>query len=554
MWVNLKRLLNYTWKYKWMVITGTVTTLVTATMVWLSPRIVSNFIEEGLLPQSWERAKFWIACIAAAEILRLACQASTMTLFSKISYKVMGDLREQLNRHLHRVPVSMFDRMPSGRIMTRVAFDVGSISDFYQSGFISIIGNILAIAATWIGIFQISFDIGILLFAIFIPMVLVCVYFSDRLKKNYELSRAQLSTLNAHFADFLNGMKTIRALGLKKIKYGILKDGADKFGTIQFGISQTFALLHPTISLAIGLMMIVVVSKGSNQISEGTLSLGHLSALLTYIGLLFNPLVEMTDRWNFFVQGVTAIDRIQEIVKEQIEQDGVQKAPPFLDLELKDVSFSYSKSGKDSVLNNFNLKISRGDWIGIHGPSGSGKSTLLQLILAFENPSQGQVSWNGSSYLDFKRQTLRRKFGLVEQFPQLFAGSVEDNITCFGNVQPNWKDLEAELSEFPLAYSVVSNRSKRVEEKGNNLSMGERQMLAFIRALVTQPEIWVLDEATAFFDLIAEKECLDILERYRSRGITVIQVAHRQSVLKQMTRKLSMFQPGSKESESNHPV
>lgn len=373
------------------------------------------------------------------------------------------------------------------------------------------------------------------------PIAYVCSLFSIRLRKVYEESRNQLSELNARLADFLFGMKTVRALGVSRQKHEELNQQVDVYAQSQMGMVQTFALFHPTVSFGIGVLLILLIQLGIPLVSAGTLKVGEWVAALSYVLSLQQPLVEISDRWNYFVSGLTSIDRIQDTFNESPEPSRNEIPPTLQKIELKNVSFTYLDSAQ-KALDHVNLTIHRGDWIGIFGESGSGKSTLLQMLYGFYTPTDGSMLWNGTPYNAYQLRALRSNFGVVEQFPFIFSGTILDNITLFGKYAYDPGLLKETFSGYSLIESLLKMPEFEISERGGNLSMGQKQMITFLRAYLSKPSIWILDEATAFFDHDAEQEVLRALLELKKERITVIQVAHRPEALDRMDRLFKVDQ------------
>ncbi len=283
----------------------------------------------------------------------------------------------------------------------------------------------------------------------------------------------------------------------------------------------------------------ILIGQGIPMVTDQVLMVGQWVAALSYVVLLQQPLVEISDRWNFFLAGLTSIDRIREIMREKPEREKTKQAERFSQLEFQDVSFRYPESQSDA-LKHVNLIIKRGDWIGVFGESGSGKSTLLQMLYGFYDPGFGRLLWNGTDFSDLSFASLRRHFGVVEQFPFLFSGTIRQNITLFEEFSLDERKLGQIFSGYPLIQSLLGMLDFEVSERGGNLSMGQKQMITFLRAFLAQPDIWILDEATAFFDQEAEQEVLRALAHLTSREITVVQVAHRPEALSQMKRVIQV--------------
>lgn len=502
-------------------------TLISSSCMWLGPQILARIIDQGFV-------RSMIILYAGVELSKLLMNFISQRSFARFGQNVIERIRGTMISHLMELPVEYYDRSTSGQIMTRVVNDVNSLSDFFQSGMISIVGNLIAILAILIGIFNIHSGLGLWILMFFLPFLFACAHFSNRLKNAYENSRNQLSHFNSMLADFLFGMKTIRSLSLSTVKVEALNRQIRSYSDSQVGMVREFALFNPILSLGTGVMFMVLILKGIPLVESGSLGTGGWVAILSYIFLLQSPLFEIADRWNFFLAGMTGIERIRKVFEESIEQSGHASCPPMESIELRNLSFGYSSTDR-VVLKQVNLKIQKGERIGFFGESGMGKTTLFQLLYGFYPPGSGMILWNSQSYSNFSLKSLRAHFGVIEQFPILFTGTIRDNITLFGKLKFDERLLSDQFKNYPTLSRILSRLDDSTGEKGSALSMGERQMVSFLRVLLKNPEIWVLDEATAFFDPEVEGEFHAIMDRLKE-SITVLQVAHRREALSRMNR------------------
>ena len=525
---------------EWKTLTGgLLLTLLGALMVWAGPVVIAGIIDEGLVPGDRERVLFGVGLLALAELLRLASSAGGQVVYAVLGQNVIERVRQRMVRHLVSLPIPYFDRVTSGGMMTRVVNDANSLTDFFQSGFVSVLGNIGSLVAALAGLLSLSPRLGLVLFAVFIPFVWVTSIFSRQLRQVYEEMRSRLSDLNSTLADMLFGMRTLRSLGLNVSSHAKLSIKVEDYAISQRGMIRTYALFHPTITFATGVFLLIWIGAGLKLVGSGELKVGGWIAGLSYVLMMQQPMTEISDRWNFFLAGITSMGRVREVLESPQERGGEIAEGPFERLQFRGVDFVYEGSGKPA-LTGVDLEINRGDWIGIFGESGSGKSTFLQLAIAFIDPTRGTVLWNGRDLRQVDPSAVRRHFGVVEQFPFLFSGTIGDNITWFGK---HALDREALLRRFQghgLITSLLVRLEDPVAERGSNLSLGEKQMITFLRSWLAGPEIWILDEATAFFDPDAEAELIAVLESERNRGVTVIQVAHRPEALRRMNRWINV--------------
>jgi ATP-binding cassette subfamily B multidrug efflux pump len=519
---------------------GILFTAMVSGLTWLGPQMIAYIIDRGLVPHDPRVAMLGVFYLACSEFGRLLSVFSSQTIYAILGQNVIDHVRSKMVTHLMKLPISYFDQVSSGRMMTRVVSDVNALIDFFQSGFVSVLGNLASIIAIFVGLFSLNLKLGTVLFGSFLPVAVICVFFSKRLKLVYEDTRNQLSSLNGMLADFLFGMRTIRSLGISGPKYRELNTQIERYATSQGKMVQTYALFQPTLTLGTGVMILLLIFIGLPLVGTSGMKVGEWVAALSYVVLLQQPLAEISDRWNFFLAGITAIDRIKLVFDELPERFGQVKASSIEVISFEDVGFTY-RGSKTGALTNVDLEIKRGEWVGIYGPSGSGKSTLLQMIYGFYLPTEGRLRWNGIPYHELNLHELRSHFGVVEQFPFLFTGTIGENISLFGEHSLNVEQIRQEFKGFRLIENLLSQLNFEINERGNNLSMGQKQMIAFLRAYLARPEIWILDEATAFFDTEAEQELIRALLRLGPE-ITVIQVAHRPEALSTMHRLIRVNQ------------
>lgn len=531
---------KYIFEEKLFLIFGILMTSMVSGLTWLGPKIIAFIIDRGLVPHDHRMAMVGVIYLAFSEGGRLLSVFLSQMIYSIMGQNVIENVREKMVVHLMKLPISYFDQVSSGKMMTRVVSDVNSLTDFFQSGFVSVLGNLASIIAIFVGLLSLNLGLGTVLLFSFLPVAVACVFFSRRLKLVYELTRNQLSNLNAMLADFLFGMRTIRSLGISRPKYHELNTQIEKYAIAQKDMVRTYALFQPTLSLGTGILILILISMGLPLVEQNVMKVGEWVAALSYVILLQQPLTEISDRWNFFLAGVTSIERITHVFEEQPEKVGTVRAMKMDEIRFSKVGYQYTNSGTQALI-EVDLQIKRGDWVGVYGASGSGKSTLLQMIYGFYLPTEGSLTWNGADYHALNLKDLRTHFGVVEQFPFLFTGTIRDNITLFGEHPMSVDAIREEFVGFKLIENLLGKLDFEINERGNNLSMGQKQMIAFLRAYVARPDIWILDEATAFFDTEAEQEVIRALTRLGS-SISVIQVAHRPEALSTMHRLFKVDQ------------
>ena len=451
---SIRFIFSFIFKERKLFAAGMALTTMVSVLAWLGPRVIAFIIDKGLVPHDYHWVAVGVGALALTELLRLSCSFLSQTTYAVLGQNVIERVRKDMVARILKFSVPYFDRVSSGSMMTRVVNDANALTDFFQSGFVSVLGNFAAIFAVFFGLFSLNFKLGAILFTSFIPIAFLCTVFSQRLRRVYEDARNQLSELNAMLADFLFGMKTIRALGISDRKHEELNQQIRKYAKAQMGMVQTFALFHPTVSFGIGMMLVLLIWLGLPLIGNGHLKVGEWVAGLSYVLALQQPLVEISDRWNYFIAGLTSIDRIREVFDEKTERNGSVMTPPLQEISIESLYFTHDGANGDT-LKDVNLRIKKGDWIGIFGESGSGKSTLLQILYGFYHPTRGAIRWNQTEYLDHDLKSLRGHFAVVEQFPFLFSGTIRENIDLFGATPFSVDELKKTFQGFPLIESLL---------------------------------------------------------------------------------------------------
>ncbi|MEK7397878.1 MAG: ABC transporter ATP-binding protein, partial [Candidatus Poribacteria bacterium] len=387
-----------------------------------------------------------------------------------------------------------------------------------------------------------DFKLGLISVGILPLLIAASVYFSRRLKIAYRDARNKLSALNAFLAENLLGIRVINLFNRQALHSSRFDRINQWYADAQVDSIRIFAFFQPSITLASGAAIALVIWFGGKSTAEGSLQLGVLVAYFSYVLSLFQPLREIADKWNIFLSGMTSAERIFSILGWQTEVDAglaETKAFPIADVKGKivfeNVWFAYEEGRW--IFRDLSLQINLGEHIALVGHTGAGKTTLINLLLRFYEPQKGRILLDGKDIREYDRRSLRTSFGVVQQDVFLFSGSFNDNITFWDfKSGRNNNDLMNDLRRIGLDNLITTNENK-LQERASNVSIGEKQVLAFARALAMQPKIWILDEATSNMDSTTEMVLLDALKK-ASNDRTLLMIAHRLATLKSAGRIL----------------
>jgi ATP-binding cassette subfamily B protein len=401
------------------------------------------------------------------------------------------------------------------------------------------------VAGILVSLLVLDLKLGLIVAATFPPLVLISAYFSRRLKVAYRDARSKLSALNAFLAENLMGMRVVHLFNREQVHLERFDRVNQWYTDAQIGTVRVFALFHPTITWAQGIAMALIVWYGARATLHEDLKLGVLVAFFSYVLSIFQPMREIADKWNVFLSGITSAERVFSILGWPTEEDIAPTLGDTLPLlpiqghiEFKNVWFAYE--GEYWVLKDFSVDMRPGSRIGVVGHTGAGKTTLISLLLRFYEPQKGQILLDGKDLRSYDRATLRKAIGIIQQDVFLFSGTLLENVTFWGTSMASESQALEFFSAMGQDASLLENpdgSSRRLEERASNLSMGEKQLMAFGRAFAADPRLWILDEATANMDSSTEALLLRSLAS-ASKDKTAILIAHRLATVKDADRIL----------------
>jgi len=510
---------------RWLLVFGIFLTLLNTAAFLAQPRLLAFAIDEVIVPKKTELLITLGLAYFLIESVRTLAAFGTSYLFSYLGQKVMQRIRVRLFAHIQKLPVSTFDRIPAGKLVTRMTNDVSSLADMFTAGFISIIGNVLLVVGTIVSILILDWKLGLISLSVFPLLVGISVYFSARLKKAYRSARSKLSALNAFLAENISGMKIVFLFNREPKHLKRFRKLNDWYSDAQIGFVRVFSLFQPAITFFTGVSVAIAITLGGTKVLDGDMKIGVLFAFLMYILSSFQPLRDIADMWNMFLSGITSAERIFSILDWSPEADlgrvdiEVERNSPINgDIEFRNVWFSYDDDRY--VLEDVSFSIKSGEKIGLVGPTGSGKTTILSLLMRFYDPQKGQILIDGKDIRTWNKRVLRDHIALVQQDVFLFSGTVDDNIFLWSRSSGHREDV---LRQYP---EIEARKNDFLQERGGNLSLGERQMISFLRAESKNPDIWILDEATSNMDSESEMRLVRSLESAASEK-TALFVAHR---------------------------
>ncbi|HWW62976.1 MAG TPA: ABC transporter ATP-binding protein [Thermoanaerobaculia bacterium] len=456
-----------------------------------------------------------------------------MVLMNLMGQYIMYDLRKQIFGHLQRLDVQFFDRNPVGRLMTRVTTDVDALNELFTAGFVAIFGDIFVLLGIVGVLFWMNWRLALVLFSITPFIVLVSLWFRRGARVTYRQVRARIAAINAFLQEHISGISTVQL-------FNRAENEAEKFDGLNARHRDAnidsiyyYAIFYPVIELIQTFGIALIVWYGGGSVIQGTLSIGALTAFFQYAQRFYEPISDLSEKYNILQAAMAASERIFKLLDTpvHIKDEGELEPATLESIEFRNVSFAYNEP--EWVLRNVSFSVLRGERIALVGHTGAGKTTVTSLLLRFYEPQRGEILINGIDIREFKLAALRRLFAIVQQDFFLFTGTVADNISLG---DPTISDealhtaavrVQADrfISRLPDRYASL------VRERGAGLSVGEKQLLSFARALAFNPPVLVLDEATSSIDTETELLIQDAIQTLLA-GRTSIVIAHRLSTIR----------------------
>ncbi|TVU51903.1 MAG: ABC transporter ATP-binding protein [Arthrospira sp. PLM2.Bin9] len=478
--------------------------------------------------------------------LRFTLQAIQGYVVQTVGQKMTADIRNDLFDHVTSLAVRFFDRTPVGKLITRLTSDVDALGDVFSTGAIGIVSDLFSILVIAIAMFSLQWQLALMLVLSMFPVTAIIIYFQQQYRTANYKAREELSDLNAQLQENLIGIGVVQLFRRERYNTELFRITNQRYikavdKTI-FYDSAVSATLEWIALVAIA----AVLWFGGQQVLNQTLSFGILSTFILFAQRLFDPLRQFADKFTAIQAGLTAVERINDILNQPIEirdpEIGKASVLPTKnsgaigEIKFENVYFAYKND--EYVIHNLNFTIHPGEKVALVGPTGAGKSSIIRLLCRLYEPSRGRILIDGIDIRDLPQAELRRHVGVILQDGFLFAGDVKSNITLGETYTIDEIRQAAEktnVAEFIEA--LPEGYDTELRERGTNLSSGQKQLLAFARVAIRDPQILVLDEATANLDVMTESLIQDALDRMLI-GKTAIIIAHRLSTIKNVDRIL----------------
>ncbi len=483
-------------------------------------------------------------------LLRLGLQGFQSYNIQSVGQRLTARIRNDLFAHSMSLSLRFHDKMPVGKLLTRLTSDVDALSEVFGSGAVGVLADFVSLIVISITMILIEWRLGLLLLIVQIPVTLFILWLQKRYRKQNYKVREELSQLNANFQENLQGLEVVQMFRRQSLNgKNFFKTGTNYKhavnGTIFY--DSSISAFIEWVSLA---AVALVISLGGYMVTAGAMGLGTLTTFILYSQRLFEPLRQLAERFTQIQGGLTAVERISELLEKKIEiYDQINHEVENKKLSnsnktvlgevlFENVSFFYRED--EPIINDLSFKIKPGDHVALVGPTGSGKTTLIRLLCRLYEPQKGNIYIDGKNIKSIPIDLLRKKLGVVLQDTFLFSGNVADNLRLDSSIDnQRLKDVCSDLGLDNLLKKLPNGLDTYIRERGGNLSSGERQLLSIARVAIRDPKILIMDEATAFMDPSTEATLQRDLDRLLEKR-TALVIAHRLATIEASDRILVM--------------
>ncbi len=551
-----RQIVRFLLPYKLPLIGAMLLMIVTSAASAAGPYIIKVALDSGISAGNPWVLRDMILIYLGTAVLQWVTVYYRVLLMSKIGQSIIYDLRYQMYLNLQKLSLSFFNRFSVGRIIVRVINDVNVLRDFIINALMAVLRDIFVLIFIVFSMLAMDTKLSLISFSVLPVMAVITFFFRKKAREYYRDSRAAMSWVNSVLAENINGVRVVQSFSREEFNYSYFKDTVNKLNlTISLKSVNLSALFFPAVDFLGTFALAIAIWLGGTAVLGQQISAGVLVAFVLYINRFFDPIRDLSNRFDTFTAMMASGERIMALLATPIEvkdrPDAAELPPIRGEVEFRDVDFHYSDD-PSPILTGVNLKVQPGETIAFVGKTGAGKTTMIKLLGRFHDVTGGQVLVDGVDLRDVTQKSLRSQMGIVLQDPFLFSGSVRENIR-FGRL--NATDAEIEEAAQAVGADEFIRKLRLgyetpVQEGGVILSVGQRQLISFARALLANPRILILDEATSSVDTQTERLIQEALATLL-KGRTSFVIAHRLSTIVNANR-IVVVQGGRLVEEGTH--
>jgi ATP-binding cassette, subfamily B, multidrug efflux pump len=528
------RLYGFVQPYRWKVLAAMIWMAATTLLAVSGPWIIGKAVDDGLRTGNMQALRNWTLIFGAAATAEWFSNRQRIMIMAFVGTRVVADVRSRLFRHLHALSLNFHNNVSVGRLMSRLIGDVGALQDFVTWTITGTVRATFFLIGVGIAMLLLNWVLALVAFAMLPLMIILTTYWRKHVRDAYRATRSRLSLINGYLNESIQGIRVTQSFHRERRNIGHFDDINRSFFDANTVAARLSALFFPGVDFLGSLASALVLGVGGWLVLGDTLTAGTLVAFLLYVDRFFDPIRELAQRYNSFQVTMASCERIFSLLDtppDLEDQPGAKVLPPLRgEVDFVDVSFHYKPD--EPVLDHVTLHAEPGQRIALVGETGAGKSTVIRLLARFFDVSDGKILVDGYDIRDMTVASLRSQMGIVLQDTYLFGATVMENIR-YGRLDATDEEAMAAaravgadlfIERLPYKYFTV------LQENGSNLSVGQRQVISFARAILANPAILILDEATSSVDTATEKiieHAMDTL----MEGRTSFVIAHRLSTI-----------------------
>ncbi len=531
-----RRVLSMAKPYRRTLYFTAVLTVVLAPLAIARPKLIQVMVDDYMLRGDVQGMTMLAGILFGVLLLEVVLRYLFLYNADWLGQITIRDLRVRVFNHVTRLNLSYFDKTPIGTSTTRTISDIEAINTIFSEGSITILADLLSIVAVMTIMFITSWKLTLVVLSVFPLLIWGSYQFKESVRKSYEKVRNHIATMNAFLQERITGMRMVQIFNAEAREAEKFRQINRDYTSANLRSILAYAIFFPIVEIISALSLGLMVWYGARGVLSGEITAGIIVAFLLYISMLYRPIRMLADKFNNLQMGLIAAERVFKLLetKETLRNTGtLVPAESQGEVRFEDVWFSYSGNADEAVLKNVSFHIKPGETLAIVGSTGSGKTTIISLLNRFYEIQSGSIKIDGHDLHDYDVYALRRRIAVVLQDVFLFSGTVLENITLrdSGITEEEVINAAKMIGAHEFIVKLPGGYQYQVRERGATLSMGQRQLISFVRALVFNPEILILDEATSSIDPESERIIQFAIERLIARRTSII-IAHRLSTIR----------------------